>query len=143
MRVGRLNKQELYYALQGAEVPIYDKNPDGSIKYISVDGVMVPVETGETEIGYFDPVKFFANISTSGESETNEYGLSVSDYDAVFVLPRNAVPLTETSLIWLKGNVGYKDTDKMMIDPNTADYRVTAVKPSLNAIKYVLKRITK
>lgn len=143
MRVGRKNKQTLYYALQGVEKPIYERNPDGTIKYIEVDGEMIPVETGETTIGYDLPVKFYANINTSGESEVNEYGLSVSDYDAIFILPKGAVPITETSLIWHFSPIGYEDTDHTIIDPNTADYRVTAVKPSLNANKYVLKRITK
>lgn len=143
MRVGRINKQKMFYALQSGRVPIYERNPDGSIKYITVDGVLVPVETGEYEIGYATPVAFFANISTSGEADVNEYGLSISDYDAVIVLPSNAIPITETSLIWHKSAVGYVDTDHTIVDPYTADYRVISVKDSLNATKYVLKRITK
>lgn len=143
MRVGRINKQKMYYSLQGERVPIYERNPDGTIKYITVDGVLVPVETGEYEIGYAVPVMFYANISTSGEADVNEYGLSISDYDAVIVLPKNAIPITETSLIWHRSTIGYKDTDQTIVDPNTADYRVVSVKDSLNASKYVLKRITK
>lgn len=143
MRTGRINQQKMYYSLQGNRVPVYERNPDGSIKYILVDGVSVPVETGEYEIGYNTPVLFYGNISTSGEANVNEYGLSISDYDAVLIMPYNAIPITETSLIWHKSEVGYIDTDHTIVDPYTADYRVISVKDSLNASKYVLKRITK
>ena len=36
-----------------------------------------------------------------------------------------------------------KDTDETIVDANTADYKVIAVKPSLNSTKYILGRITK
>lgn len=143
MRLGRINKQRLFYALQGAQIPIYERNSDGTIKYITIDNTLVPVETGDYEIGYEMPVEFYANISTSGEANVNEYGLSISDYDAVVVAPYGYLPITETSLIWHKGDIGYKDINHTIVDPNTADYRVVAVKDSLNVSKYVLKRITK
>ena len=42
-----------------------------------------------------------------------------------------------------KGTVTVKDEEKTIVDENTADYKVIAVKPSLNTTKYILGRITK
>jgi hypothetical protein len=39
--------------------------------------------------------------------------------------------------------VGYKDTAKTIVDGDTADFRVVAIKPSLNQMKVILKAITK
>lgn len=57
------NKQSLKYALQIGKVPIYETDDDGNIIYIVIDGNKVPVETGEYEIGYMQPVDFKANIA--------------------------------------------------------------------------------
>lgn len=144
MRTARINKQKMYYALHTGIQPVYERNADGTIKYIIVDGVSVPVETGAYEEVYAMPVEFFANISTSGgETQEQEFGLSVSDYDALIVLEQNAIPVTETSLIWHKSEITYKDALHTEVNPNSADYRIVAIKDSLNATKYALKRITK
>ena len=66
MRTLNKNKQTMYYALLDKEVPIYDLDEDGNIKYIEIDGVQVPVETGETRIVYSNPVEFKGNITMSG-----------------------------------------------------------------------------
>lgn len=143
MRTARKNKQKLYYSLKDARIPIYELNPDGTIKYIVVDGINVPVETGSFEVGYKVPVKFLANINTSGDVTAQEFGLSVSDYDALMVLEEGAIPITETSLIWHKSEIGYRDIGHTIVNPNTADYKVIAIHDSLNVRKYALKRLTK
>lgn len=144
MRTLAKNKRRMYYALQSGEVPIYETDEDGNIKYITVDGNKVPVESGENELGYSEPVEFFGNIALSGgDSEVVEYGIDTSAYDATLVTEKGAVPLTETSLIWFQSEVGYKDTAKTIVDGNTADYRVLAVKPSLNEDKFILGKLTK
>lgn len=138
------NKQRMKYSLQIGEVPIYETDEDGNIKYITIDGEQVPVETGEYELGYSEPVEFFGNIALSGgDSEVVEYGIDTSAYDATLVCDKGAVPLTETSIIWFQSEIGYKDTAKTIVDGNTADYRVLAVKPSLNEAKYILGKLTK
>lgn len=144
MRTLRKNQQSMKYALQVGEMPIYETDEEGNIVYITVDGEQIPVETGEYEIGYGEVQTFCGNIAMSGgEAEAVEYGIDVSAYDATLILERNSVPLTETSLIWFESEVGYKDTAKTIVDGNTADYKVLAVKPSLNYTKYILGRITK
>ena len=80
MRTLNKNKTKLYYALYDGEVPIYDY-------YEDEDGNRIPIDTGETTIGYENPVEFYGNISLSGgESEAKEFGIDVSAYDSVLVM---------------------------------------------------------
>lgn len=133
------------YALQNAEIPIYQTDEDGNILYYEdSEGNKIPIETGETEIGYSIPQEFLSNFSMSGgEAEAQEYGLDISSYDAIMIMQKNAVPITEGSLIWIESKVGYKDSGNTIVDGDTADFTVVAVKPSLNFTKYVLKKTVK
>lgn len=169
------NKRKLFYALQIGDVPVYETDADGNIIYYeSSDGNMIPILTGETSVGYGSPVEFFGNLSMSGgEIRDEEYGLSVSDYDAILIMQKNEIPITETSRIWADSKIEKKyemsendilkdskgenilDLRKNQIvtvnklglgtvtDGDTADFRIVAIKPSLNTVKYVLKRIEK
>ena len=145
MRTLRRNQQSMKYALQIGEVPIYQTDEDGNIIYYEdSEGNKIPLETGGTEIGYSEPVSFFASIAMSGgEAEAQEYGLSVSDYNATLLCQKCAYPIVEGSLIWTKSEVGYKDTNNEIIDPISADYEVIKVSESLNFVKYVLKAVVK
>ena len=138
MRTLNKNKQKLKYTNIIGDVPIYTE-------YTEVDGTVIKLETGETEIGYSEPIPFLGNIamSSSGEAEQQEFGLSLADYNAVIVMPKGAIPITEGSLIWHKSDVGYKYSDKTQINPKTADYEVIKVSESLNSVKYVLKAVVK
>lgn len=141
MRTLKRNKQKMFYSLQGEEVPIYEMDSEGNIIYYEdSDGNRIPLETGEYEIGYSEPVEFYSNVSMSGgEAEAQEYGLSVSDYNAILVCQKGYVPITEGSLIWIESEVGYKDIDKTILEPNSADYKVIKVSKSLSFVKYILK----
>lgn len=144
MRTLARNRQKLKYALQNNEIPVYQTDDDGNIIYDDVNGMKIPVETGEYEIGYEIPVDFMANIAMSGgEAEAVEFGIDVSAYDATLICEKGTFPITETSLIWHKSEPTYKDVAQTIIDPNSADYSVVKVSESLNFVKYVLKRITK
>ena len=96
-----------------------------------------------------------------------------SDYDAILIMQKNEIPITETSRIWADSKIEKKyemsendilkdskgenilDLRKNQIvtvnklglgtvtDGDTADFRIVAIKPSLNTVKYVLKRIEK
>lgn len=57
MRSLKKNKQPFYYVTYDAEKKVYDRDEDGNIKYIEIDGEKIPVEIG-TEPGYSDPVLF-------------------------------------------------------------------------------------
>ena len=139
------NKQSMKYSLQGERVPIYETDDEGNIIYYTdSEGNQIPIETGEHTTGYSQPVSFLGNIAMSGgEVDSVEFGIDVSGYDATLVVDKGTIPIDETSLIWHTSEVGYKDAEKTIVDGNTADYKVLAVKPSLNTTKYILGRITK
>lgn len=144
MRLLRKNMQPMKYSLQDGRVPIYERDENGDIVYIEVDGEKIPVETGEYETGYSAPVDFMGNISMSGgEAEAKEFGMDIGDFDAVIVLEKDTVPLTETSIIWHTSPVKYKDEQNTIVDSKSADYAVKRVSPSLNFTKVLLQRIVK
>lgn len=144
MRLLRKNMQPMKYSLQDGRVPIYKTDENGDIVYIEVDGQKIPVETGEYETGYSAPVDFMGNISMSGgEAEAKEFGMDIGDFDAVIVLEKDAVPITETSIIWHTSPVKYKDEQNTIVDSKSADYAVKRVSPSLNFTKVLLQRIVK
>lgn len=132
------------YSLQDGRVPIYERDENGDIVYIEVDGEKIPVETGEYETGYSAPVDFMGNISMSGgEAEAKEFGMDIGDFDAVIILEKDAIPITETSIIWHTSPVKYKDEQNTILDSKSADYAVKRVSPSLNFTKVLLQRIVK
>lgn len=142
MRNLKKNKQTMYYALLDRTQPVYEKDSDGNIIYVEINGVQVPAETGEKELVYGQPVKFCGNISMSGnESNETEYGIDTTDYDAVLMMKLNELPITETSIIWHKSQIGYKDEEKTIIDDKSADYIVKKLSPSLNQFKYLLGKV--
>lgn len=164
MRTLNKNKQKLYYALFEKESPVYETSVYGiypgyitpgeneiplddaqeNIVYVEVDGVKVPVETGETEISYATPVLFKGNISLSGgEADFESLGIDRSNYDAILIMNKNEIPITESSIIWHESAIVYKDSDKKIADATTADYRVKKRAPSLNQVIYLLERIVK
>ena len=135
MRMARVNKQKMHYALYGKEVPIYDY-------YTDSEGNKIPLDTGETKITYENPVEFFGNIALSGgESEAVEFGLNLADYEAVLVMTKNTLPIDETSRIWHNTEPTYNEDGT--VNEVSADYTVVKVSPSLNVDKFVLKKVVK
>lgn len=150
MRTSNKNKQTLYYANQDKIVPIYETDADGNIIYYEdSEGNTYPLETGETKLVYSDPVEFEGNIAMSGgEAESVEFGVNVGDYEAVLLLSKgakdedgNVIVLKETSLVWFETEP-QKD-EEGNTDEFSADYRVIKPSPSLNTVRYVLKKVVK
>lgn len=131
MRTLNKNKQKMYYA------NLVDTVQE---EYIDEDGNRYP--TGEPKNIYSEPIKFEGNIAMSGgEAEAQEFGLNLADYEAVLVVGKNTLPITETSLIW------HVTAPTKGIDGNTdeysSDYRIVKISPSLNFDKYVLRKVVK
>ena len=181
MRMERLalkDAQKLKYLLQTNEkTPVNDTNASGEIEYIEIDGELVPLETGDYEIGHVqtddDPpkdmiVEFLGNLAFSGDTYffsggtvSKEYGIDDSDYDAVLCMPRNSLPITETSYIWYKSEPIYEDGRLVTsdgdvfvdesgntitvltgrVDTSSADYRVVKIVPSLGFDRYLLRAV--
>lgn len=135
MRTLRKNAQKMYYANQDREVPITET-------YYDDEGNAYELDTGETELVYGEPIEFYGNIAMSGgEAEAQEYGLSLSDYEAILVVSKNTLPIDETSRIWHTSEP--TNNDKGYTDEYSADYRIVKISPSLNFDKYVLKKVVK
>jgi hypothetical protein len=134
----------MYYSNQTGEIPVYETDDEGDIRYIYIDGVQTPVPTGETEIGHSEPKEFYSSLSMSGgDTEDKAYGIDTSAYDATLICPKNAFEIKEGTLIWHKSEIVFTDEDKTSVEPTSADYTVIKVSESLNFTKYVLKALTK
>lgn len=141
MRSLKINQRCLYYSTYNYEIKVYQCDEDGNIMYTEVDGEKIPIEIG-TVAGYNKPVSFYANIAMSGgEAEAKEYGFDVGAYEAVLVTTDKSLPISETSRIWHTSEPQYGSDG--MVDGDSADYSVLAVKPSLNGMKYLLKKLPK
>lgn len=127
MRTLRKNQQSMKYALQIGEVPIYQTDEDGNILYYEdSEGNRIPLETGETEIGYSEPVSFLSNINNKlNEVVWAEYGVDNSTNYAQIVADKGVLPLKAGSVIWKKSEVGRKESGS--VDDSTADYVVKGV----------------
>lgn len=141
MRSLKKNQQPLYYATYSNEIKIYQRDEAGNIQYADVDGEKIPIELG-TVAGYNEPVLFYANIAMSGgEAEAKEYGFDIGSYEAVLVTTDKSLPIMETSRLWHTSEPVIKDDGT--VNGDSADYSVLAVKPSLNGVKYLLKKLPK
>lgn len=126
-----INKQKMYYATFVKSV---------TDKYTDEDGVEYPL--GQPKNIYSEPVEFYGNIAMSGgEAEAVEFGLNLSDYEAILITGRNTLPITETSLIW--HNSEPTEDEDGNTDEYSADYRIVKISPSLNFDKYVLRKVVK
>lgn len=141
MRSLKKDQQPFHYATYSEEIKVYKRDENGNIEYVEIDGSLEPIEIG-TVAGYNEPVLFYANIAMSGgEAEAREYGFDIGSYEAVLVTTDKSLPITETSRLW-------QVTEPIInadgtVDGDSADYSVLAVKPSLNGMKYLLKKLPK
>lgn len=145
MRALNKNKQKMKYSNYKESTPVYERDSDGNIIYISVDGENVPVETGEYETGYETPVDFKANInSTLTEAFIRAFGVDKSSNKSTIVCTKGALPFAIGTRIWRNSDVGYKDTDKTIVDGDSADYEVIAVNDeALHEDTFLLQKLSK
>lgn len=137
MRTLKKNEQTLYYANYLGEVPVYATDDDGNILTQTIDGETVQVIDSYRQ-GYSEATEFSANISfNSGETAMSEFGLNPSQYNAVINATKGMFPFDEQTLIWHTSEPEYKDG---VIVPESADYRVIAIKTSLNEERFILKK---
>ena len=166
MRTLDQNKQKMYFANEGnynyivdskgnyivdekdsylvdsnvldSRVPIYETDSEGTVIYETIDGEQYPVIIGYRVV-YCMPMHFKANISyNTGETRIAEYGLNTSDYDAIIVADKGKFPFDERTLIWHTSKPVYDEEG--YLKPESADYRVVAVKTSLNHDRFILKK---
>lgn len=138
MRTASKNKQKLKYSLYGKVIEEFETDINGNIVYVEVDGEKIPVAKGKKTI-YNDPVDFNANISTSGSGDVNlaEWGIDKSDYNALIVANKGEFPFDEQTLIFFNSEPKFDDLG--VLKPESADYHIIAIRPSLNQVVYLLK----
>lgn len=138
MRTLKKNEQTLYYANYVGEVPIYATDEAGNILTTDVDGVAEPVIEAYQQ-GYGEVTEFKANISfNSGETYMAEYGLDTTSYNATINATKGKLPFNERTIIWHKSTPRYDLLNNVL--PESADYRVVAIKTSLNEERFILKK---
>lgn len=137
----KINQQEMTYSLIGEEVPEYETDENGNIKYdgytdddgnfipyLDEDGNKIPLPTGGMTTSYEKPEKFKASINNKlDEVLVKEFGIDNSTLYAQIVANKGALPLTVGSLVWKRSEVKYKDDDKTIVDSLSADYTVKGV----------------
>lgn len=118
MKCLKRNMRKFWYCLYGVETE--QKDADGNY-------------TGETAIGYADPVELKANISpATGQSNTEMFG-NLTDYDRVIVLDDTTLPIDENTVLFIdhaptNGAQGY-------------DYIVRRVARSLNVLAVAVRKV--
>lgn len=141
MRSLKKNMQSLWFSTYSEEIPIYELDENGNIKYIEVDGELKPIELGKVA-GYNEPVLFYANISAGkGEAELAVFGTSL-DFSRAISTCDMTCPIDELTRIWIDREVKYNSDGT--VDGDSADYKVVA-KPakSLNSIVIAIKELPK
>ena len=140
VRLPEANKQVFYYANYVEDVTEYQRDKDGNIMYVTVNGKERPVEK-VLPAHFSQPIKFEASINMGGKSaEAVEFGVDKSAYSAVLTTPKGMVNITETSIIWhetepqLKGDYA---------DETTCDYHVVKKTSSILYDRYILAKRVK
>lgn len=140
MRSLKKNQQKLWYSTYSKEIKLYQRDENGNIVYMDIDGIQEPIEIG-TKAGYNNPVSFYANISAAkGTSDSEVFGVSL-DYTKTISTCDMTLPLSETSLIWYETEPQYNADGT--VDSNSADYAVVAIARSLNNVVYAIKKLAK
>ena len=146
MRTLNKNKQKMYYSMPtGNKIPVYERDEDGNIKYMFIDGAAVPVESGEYEPEYSKPKQFFNGIAGKlSKSVIKAFGIDDSSTYAQMDTLANEYPFEKGTYIWRKSKIGYKDLEKKIVDVSTADYMIENVlNEGLNVWNYLLQRTLK
>lgn len=139
MRSLKKNKQKLYYATYSDEIPVYETDDDGKIKYTKVDGELIPIPIG-TMAGYNKPVVFYANISAGkGDVQADVFGSSV-DYSRTISTCDMDCPITKLTRLWIGCEPQYNEDGS--VNGDSANYEVAAPPAkSLNGIVIAIKEL--
>lgn len=141
VRLPEINKQRFYYSTWQEQSTEYQKDADGNIKMVTVNGKERPIEK-VVPAHFSQPTEFEASINQGGKSaETVEFGIDDSSYSAVITTPKGYVCITETSLIWHETKPKYNKDGT--VDDKSCDYHVVKVTHSLLYDRYVLAKRVK
>lgn len=139
MRSLKKNMQKLYFATYSEEIPVYETDDDGNIKYAEIDGVKEPIPLG-TAPGYNKPEEFYANISAGkGDVQADVFGSSV-DYSRTISTCDMDCPITKLTRLWIGCKPQYNEDGS--VNGDSANYEVAAPPAkSLNGIVIAIKEL--
>lgn len=159
MMTQRINGTAMRYAKYLGSAPIYQTDDDGNVEYYTdAEGNRYAMDTGQYRDSYGKDGEMLANISMGGgDAEPVEYGLSVSDYQAVLVTEKNAYPIAEGDYIFVDTPIEYlyngeeiectldngETIQTRIVNVEQADYQIVKKADSLNMTRYVLKAVNK
>ena len=115
MRLLRRNLKQIHYSLYQGVQAILDE-----------DGY----ETGETTIGYADPVPMMCNVSPASGYAQNEMFGNLESYDKVVLTDDMNCPIDENTMLYIEADLESKP-----------DYVVKKVAKSLNHISYAVSKV--
>lgn len=128
MRMPRRDKQDMYYALSNGTTKEYQRDAQGNIEYITVDGVQVPVSTGKEVISYATPVPFKASISSElNEMHIKSYGVDQSSIYSEIACRKGYLPLKIGAIIWRTTEIEWEDADHTIPQASSSDYTVVGL----------------
>lgn len=129
----------------GNKIPVYERDEDGNIKYMLIDGISVPVESGEYEPEYSKPIQFFNGIAGKlSKSVIKAFGIDDSSTYAQMDTLANEYPFEKGTYIWRKSEIQYKDAEKTIVDVSSADYIIENVlDEGIQFWNYLLQRTLK
>ena len=125
MRVPRRIKQKMYYSLLIGKEPIYERDDLGRIVYQIIGGEKIPIETGESEEKYSEPIEFFNSISGElTEDELQAFG-TLNNAVSKITYKREQYPFKTGTIIWKQSEIKRNELNE--VDPTSADYRVVGI----------------
>lgn len=122
MKIMERNKSLFYYSLYGTKRPVLDDEG---------------YETGETTVGYSEPVAMRANVSAAtGVAQTEQFGNFIA-YDKVIVTDDMDCPIDENSVLFIDKEPAFDGDGNPLYD-----YTVKRVAKSLNSISIAVSKVT-
>lgn len=141
IRSSAINQQEFYFANWQEKETEYQKDENGNILYVEVNGTNRPIEK-EVPAHFSTPIKFKASINMGGgNAVAREFGIDESKYSATLITPKNLVNITNTSIIWYTSEPTYDANG--IVDETSCDFYVVKVSKSLLYDRYVLAKRVK
>lgn len=140
VRLPEANKQKFYYATWAEKSTEYQRDENGDVIYVSVNGKDRPLEK-VIPAHFSPPIEFEASINMGGKQvEAVEFGIDASSYSAIITTPKGMFDITETSIIWHTSEPTLKDG---YADETTCDYHVVKKSTSILYDRYILAKRVK
>ena len=141
VRLPQANKQKFYYANWVENATEYQRDDDGNVKTVSVNGKDRPIEK-VAPAHFSQPTAFEASVNMGGgNAEAKEFGIDDSSYSATLTTPKGLLNITETSIIWYQSEPKLKADGSA--DETSCDYHVVKKTTSLIYDRYVLAKRVK